>query len=44
MHWATILLHNVDTIEVYEAALRQSAAEQYEETLVGQRGRHMMAE
>ncbi len=22
MHWATILLHNVDTLEVYEAALR----------------------
>jgi len=30
MHWAIILLHNIDTLEIYEAALRQSPAEQYD--------------
>ena len=29
LHWAIILLHNVDTLEIYEDAIRQAAAEAY---------------
>ena len=43
MHWATILLHNVDTLEVYKAALRQSDAGQHEATPAGPHGRHFTA-
>ena len=29
LHWAVILLHNVDTLEIYEDAIRQAEAAAY---------------